>query len=513
MDSTAAGTAPHHSKAEGWWIGLSLKLNRSFLKRHANDSQLPSEVRATIHDYDSSSGESQIWICREDDQTGAIWVDHIDLSNSDLQYECIGSITDNAMDLAIPNTKDWIPMKLDIGSAVEIRHYKLRPLRGLIDGYDSQSRRYHISYPKGQSEWMWCTNSNTSLSAITVECNDITPSNPLPPPFDPEIYKLDPSFLTISRQMTSNKRMWTADGSEPAAKRRKVISGISGGISVISPPASRIPKMTEKITSTIDLTVNAVNTVNTANTVNAVNTVNANGSNTVNTDILALSQREGRSQVAQRSHSQHSQHSQHSSHSSHSRKRTVIDLVEEDAEEIVVGTAQHREYERRLRRRKKEERRQRKKRRKSRSKGSSLYPRKARIEGRKWKRAYAVQDKRYYWTRKDRTSAGEQLVSSWNPWKDAGQIAPWLQGRSVWEKWTDEESKRNYYFNPLTRESTFVRPADYRSLDEIDHDSMEDDEYKQIEAVQDEQNEDVECLHSVFTLCIHSVYIYTVYIM
>ena len=88
-------------------------------------------------------------------------------------------------------------------------------------------------------------------------------------------------------------------------------------------------------------------------------------------------------------------------------------------------------------------------------------------------------------------------MSSWNPWKDNGQIAPWLQGRSVWEKWADEASKRHYYFNPLTRESTFVRPADYRSLDEVDHDSKEDDEYKEIEPIVDDQHNDhdVESLH------------------
>merc|ERR1712083_1219512 len=86
------------------------------------------------------------------------------------------------------------------------------------------------------------------------------------------------------------------------------------------------------------------------------------------------------------------------------RTHDVIDLID-DEEEIIVGSAQHREYNRqyirrekeRIRRRKREKRRNRKRS----SKGSSKYPRKCKINGIKWKRKYAKEEKRYYWVQKN----------------------------------------------------------------------------------------------------------------
>eukprot|EP01083_Nonionella_stella_P237881 834110_1 len=135
-------------------------------------------------------------------------------------------------------------------------------------------------------------------------------------------------------------------------------------------------------------------------------------------------------------------------------KNNIIDLIDDDEEEIIVGTAQHREYNRQLMRREKERRRKLKKHRKKsrRSKGSSKYPRKTRINGVKYKRQYAKEEKRYYWIQKNNKSK-----SSWNPFKDAGLLAPWLKGRSAWEKWHDAESSKSYYYNPINQKSTFTR--------------------------------------------------------
>merc|ERR1712129_387399 len=60
----------------------------------------------------------------------------------------------------------------------------------------------------------------------------------------------------------------------------------------------------------------------------------------------------------------------------------------------------------------------------SRKKQSNLkYPRHVVLNGVAWKRAHSSEEKKYFWSSQGDNS---QVNSSWNPWNEAGKIAPWL---------------------------------------------------------------------------------------
>eukprot|EP01084_Bolivina_argentea_P241232 405025_1 len=350
-----ASSAP--TDPQGWWIGLTINVNKHSLKLNQNNSELPSTITATIHDYDTKTGESQLWM----NHNNTYLMDTINLHSNPPPYVTVtGNIWDNPT-VSIPPYHEWIPMKLEIGCLVKIIHHEME---GIIDAYDPRSRRYHITYHKhGMSEWLWCTNHNTKVCTNT-QCVPVPPRTTITaPPFDLKPYGLDPAFLDLSSTLSMDNK----------------------DAPLLPAPATiRIPKMTEKVTSPPN-----------------------------DREIITIS----------------------SSPSPTKKSREVIDLLN-DEEEILIGTVQHRQYNRDLMRREKEKRRKRKKeRRKHRKrKGSSKYPRKMKINGVKWKRKYTADEKRYYWVQKNNAAK-----SSWNPFQDAGQIAPWLKGRSHWQQWMDQD--------------------------------------------------------------------------
>jgi len=64
--------------------------------------------------------------------------------------------------------------------------------------------------------------------------------------------------------------------------------------------------------------------------------------------------------------------------------------------------------------------------------------------------------------------------SSWNPWIENGQNAPWIASKQHWTQFKDEHGIP-YWHNYRRQKSTYKRPKEYESADEIDHDSMDDD--------------------------------------
>ncbi len=102
-------------------------------------------------------------------------------------------------------------------------------------------------------------------------------------------------------------------------------------------------------------------------------------------------------------------------------------------------------------------------------KKNKKYPRIANINGNIWKRTYSREEKKYFW-------CNNSSESSWNPWNDNKLNAPWMgETRQKWAKFKDEASKP-YYYNYEDSKSTYKKPLDYKSDDQIDHDSAEDDD-------------------------------------
>lgn len=241
-----ASSAPTEPK--GSWIGLKISIQKSSLKINKNNENLRGEkIFATIHDYDNNTNESQIWI-NIDNNDNKIYIDFINLTEKDLWFETVGDIKENKR-LSIPTHSQWIPMTLKIGSNVIIYN----KLKGIIDSFDSMSRRHHISYFHQQnennlkmSEWIWCNNENTKLFDNNNTNNHRITKQIKPPPFDYIIYGLNDTFIKYS----GHKRNYLSindgnhESSEIKVKKRKFDANYNI-ISNESPLMSRIPKMKE----------------------------------------------------------------------------------------------------------------------------------------------------------------------------------------------------------------------------------------------------------------------------
>eukprot|EP01084_Bolivina_argentea_P279984 478732_1 len=291
------------SEPQGWWIGLQLNLKKESLKNHKTNSNIDAIITATIHDYNIATQESQIWI---NDNNNNILTDYINLNtNPPPSYNIIGNIYDN-QNIFIPKNDEWIPIVLEIGSYVEIKHNDNIELEGIIDSYDNISRRYHITY-NDKSEWLWCNNNNTKLNNGNNKSNLFIETEIAPPPFDTIAYGLNKSFIQFSHKMSNQeienrKRNMESpnNNTQPPNKKRKILCDES---------PIRIPKMTEKVTK----------------------------ETTEKREIITISSQ-----------------SQTPPKNNNNIKNNIIDLIDDDEEEIIVGTAQHREYNLQLMRREKE---------------------------------------------------------------------------------------------------------------------------------------------------------------
>ena len=235
-------SASESIEARGWWIGLRIKLSKESLKKQRENDAIPQQITATIHDYNTQTEESQIWII--DESGDNVYVDYINLNDAANNYSVIGNICDNE-NISIPSHSQWIAMKLDIGCSVNINHKHINcKLEGIIDSYDPISRRHHITYNhpnNAMSEWLWCTNTNTKLCDNSNH-NLFIQTQLTAPSFDVIPYGLTEEFIQFSKSMQSKKRASNPanSGIEPPNKKRKVQSNND---------TFKIPKMTEKATS------------------------------------------------------------------------------------------------------------------------------------------------------------------------------------------------------------------------------------------------------------------------
>ena len=101
---------------------------------------------------------------------------------------------------------------------------------------------------------------------------------------------------------------------------------------------------------------------------------------------------------------------------------------------------------------------------KSKSKSKSKYPREVWFDDVVWLRYYDKKQSKYFYECGGKTS--------WNPWHDNQQIAPWLTQHRQWTKFVNDG--REYYFNYKTLQTTFDRPSGYES-DNVSCDSTEYD--------------------------------------
>ena len=100
------------------------------------------------------------------------------------------------------------------------------------------------------------------------------------------------------------------------------------------------------------------------------------------------------------------------------------------------------------------------------------YPRVVRLGKEKWVRTYSKEEKKYFWT------CDNGKKSSWNPWNNYKQVAPWManNGNNNWSKFKDDSSKP-YWYNYKSGKSTYKKPASYVSDEEILVDSADEGDH------------------------------------
>ncbi len=85
-------------EAQGWCIGLKLSLKKESLKVHCNNIELPPIVTGTIHDYNTLSKESQIWVATQNGKSNPL-IDYVTLGSADnsdsLWHLIVGSLSQN----------------------------------------------------------------------------------------------------------------------------------------------------------------------------------------------------------------------------------------------------------------------------------------------------------------------------------------------------------------------------------------------------------------------------------
>ena len=99
------------------------------------------------------------------------------------------------------------------------------------------------------------------------------------------------------------------------------------------------------------------------------------------------------------------------------------------------------------------------------------YPRSAIIGGKQWIRNYSASDKKYYWLYTDNKTNKQH--KEWDPWRLNNKKAPWMKYKQEWCKFFHPKSKKCYFYNYTTKISTFTRPNEYESDEEINYDSAQ----------------------------------------
>ena len=174
-------------------------------------------ANARIMDHFSDSGEVQIWY----DNPASDWRNYrwqgFEFSVPDtlkiIDYLKSSTLTSGPYKIIdyIPDGKDdeFEAMKIELLQKVSVLYRDDNFYDGFIDGFDPISRRHHIVYNNGSSQWIWLNEKNVKmierdLSDKAEEMLKAIKSSQefaTPPPWDPAPYGMDGSWEERSREI------------------------------------------------------------------------------------------------------------------------------------------------------------------------------------------------------------------------------------------------------------------------------------------------------------------------
>ena len=211
----------YKKQVKGWWIG----------QRIVVETVDGIKMTARIKDWCSESKRSQVWYDNDESTFEWLRLDHLKhwtvpdalkICDYAKQYKVGKDCKYKILDF-IPQTNGFVPMEIDLLQRVSVLYRDGNWYTAFIDGYCRQSRRHHVHYGD-TSEWMWISKQrckaitgpimeNAEMLRSEIEANG---KYAVPPPFDPQPYGLDKSFVKQSKSKTKTK-------SKKKKKRTKII--------------------------------------------------------------------------------------------------------------------------------------------------------------------------------------------------------------------------------------------------------------------------------------------------
>ena len=410
-------TLSEKSLVKPWSIGQRILV-------HCDHESKPRP--ATIRDYDSSRKTTQLWF-----ETKEHHFENVDLlSLSSWDVPSPPRPLSKQLDF-VPST-DWQPIIWRLGQRVLVRFDgkigRGQHFAAFVDGYDPRSRRHHVNYGD-TSEWVWATKQRVcahdekldehlerKLNAFRAKQCKIQA-----PPFEPAMYGLDESFVAKSRHIEAQRVRRQQRTARPCLKKPFSFT--------LKPSTNKKRKSGEENDSDCSTSSSSRSLLKVQR-----NQQRGQKNKAPPKKVVAMTRTK--------------------------RKRTLKRVVHDDD---IKTQSQRQDSEHGQHAKQNSE-----------SMKNERYPRTALICGQEWHRQFSARDKKYYWLLREWDSFGDVTdvpCKEWDPWRKNGEMAPWMERRQSWYRFTDPKEHCPYYYNYDTSKSTFERPDSFESESEIDCDS------------------------------------------